>query len=96
MQTYLQTLTYEELRIRWKNYVATLDVNESTKNTMCTDALYLFRRNNKDLFWQVVLAENFEESAKINIINTFKILIRNESIKHILVPPFKDNYIKEA
>ena len=72
MQTYLQSLSYEELRIRWKNYVATLDVNESTKNTMCTDALYLFRRNNKDLFWQVVLAENFEESAKINIINTLQ------------------------
>ena len=68
----LQTLSYDQLRIVWKDFLDKLDIAESTKNTMCTDALYLWRRNSKDVFWGVLLDDSFEEKAKKYITETLR------------------------
>ena len=71
MKENLQSLSYDELRSVWKDFLATLDVADSTRRTMYTDAFYLWRHNNsKELFWSIVLDDNFEETAKRNISNT--------------------------
>lgn len=70
MKENLQALSYGALRKIWKDFVETLDVAESTKTTMYTDAFYLWRHNDKELFWNIVLDDNFEETAKRNISNT--------------------------
>lgn len=72
MIKHFQSLSYDDIRGVWKNHLVTLNIAESTKYTMYTDTFYLWRHNDKDLFWRVVLAENFEDSAKEIIIDTLK------------------------
>lgn len=67
MIEYLMSLSYDELRIIYKEHLMTLNISVSTQNTALVDAFYLWRRGSKQLFWDVVLDENFEETAKIQL-----------------------------
>ena len=72
MKENLQALSYDEIRSIYKEYLSTLNVSQVTKSTIYTDTFYLWRHNNKDLFWSVVLDSDFDETAKTNITNTLR------------------------
>lgn len=72
MIKHFQSLSYDDMRSVWKNHLLTLNIAESTKYTMYTDTFYLWRHNDKDLFWSIILADNFEDSAKEIIVDTLK------------------------
>ena len=64
MINYLKSLSYNELRNVYKEYLKTSNVSIATQNTALVDAFYLWRHGNKQLFWDVVLGGNFEEISK--------------------------------
>ena len=66
----LKSMSFDELRSVYKDFLSTLDVAETTKRTAYTDAFYLWRHNNKELFWSVVLDNDFEEISKKHLIDT--------------------------
>ena len=64
MIDHLKTLSFDELRTVYKEYLSTLSISKLTQNTAAVDAFYLWRHENKQLFWDVVLNNDFEEMAK--------------------------------
>lgn len=52
------------MRNVYKEYLKTSNVSIATQNTALVDTFYLWRHGNKQLFWGVVLGENFEEISK--------------------------------
>ncbi len=60
----LMALSFDELRTVYKEHLATLSISKLTQNTAAVDAFYLWRHENKQLFWKVVLDNNFEKTAK--------------------------------
>ena len=68
----LKAMSFDELRSIYKNFLSTLELGDSTKSTAYTDTFYLWKHNNKEVFWYVVLDDNFEETAKTYIENTLR------------------------
>lgn len=68
----LKSMSFYELRNVYKDFLSTLDVAKSTKSTAYTDTFYLWKHNDKDIFWCVVLDDNFEETAKKYIEDTLR------------------------
>jgi len=61
---YLETLDYNQIKTVYKSYLISNNFSSSAINTMITDALYIWRHSNKDLFWQVLTSAKFEEDAR--------------------------------
>ena len=65
-------MSFDEIRSVYREFLSTLDIANSTKSTAYTDAFYLWRHNNKEIFWDVVLDKNFEEISKRYLMDTLK------------------------
>lgn len=58
-----------------KTYLIYLQGQNLSKNTIMTsyvDAFYLWRKNGREVFWKVVLASDFETTAKDIVLNVLK------------------------
>jgi hypothetical protein len=64
----MKALSYEELRATYKDFLHSQSISKLTINTAYTDTFYLWRKGNKDLFWDTVTAMDFEDSAKNELI----------------------------
>lgn len=66
----LKALSLDELRTVYKEHLATLNISKLTQNTAAVDAFYLWRHENKQLFWDIVLNNDFEETARKHLSET--------------------------
>jgi len=66
-----KALSYVELRKLYKKFLHSQNISQITINTTFTDTFYLWRKGNKDLFWNVVTSTNFENTAKKELIKAF-------------------------
>ena len=64
MINYLKSLSYEDLKSVYKEYLSTLNISKLTRSTASTDAFYLWRHGSKELFWEFLLADDFEKKSK--------------------------------
>ena len=69
---FLKALSYDDLRREYKAYLSTLNLSALTKSTAATDAFYLWRHEGQDFFWNVVLANDFEEISKKHLSQILK------------------------
>ena len=60
----MKTLSYDEMRALYRNFLHSKDISKATIYTACTDTFYLWRKGSKDLFWNVVNSTDFEDDAK--------------------------------
>lgn len=60
----MKTLSYDELRALYRNYLHSQNISKATINTAYVDTFYLWRKGSKDLFWNTVTATDFENEAK--------------------------------
>ena len=65
---WLQTLSYDEVKNLYKDYLSTLNISQLTKDTALSDAFYLWRNGNRELFWGVVCAEEFKKVSKSQLL----------------------------
>ena len=64
----MKSLSYDDLRALYKNFLHSQDISKATINTAYVDTFYLWRKGSKDLFWNSVTATDFENEAKNAII----------------------------
>lgn len=55
----MKALSYEELRALYKKFLHSQNISKATINTAYVDTFYLWRKESKDLFWNVVTAIDF-------------------------------------
>ncbi|WP_415535490.1 hypothetical protein [Dehalobacter sp. 4CP] len=60
----MKALSYEELRVLYRNFLHSQNISKLTINTAYVDTFYLWRKGSKELFWNAVIAANFENTAK--------------------------------
>lgn len=60
----LKELLYEELRALYRKFLHSQNISELTINTAYSDTFYLWRNGGKNLFWDVVIDTDFENSAR--------------------------------
>ncbi|MBC2397438.1 PD-(D/E)XK nuclease family protein [Clostridium tetanomorphum] len=60
----MKALPYDELRALYKKFLHSQNISTATINTAYVDTFYLWRKGNKDLFWNAVNATDFETEAK--------------------------------
>jgi hypothetical protein len=63
-------LSYEELRALYKKFLHSQNISKATINTAYVYTFYLWRKESKDLFWNAVTANKFENEAKDALIKT--------------------------
>lgn len=66
----MRSLSYNELRSLYRNFLKTQKIIDSTINTAYSDTFYLWRNENKELFWNTVTDTDFENVARITILKT--------------------------
>ncbi len=64
----MKALPYDEVRVLYRNFLHSQNISQLTINTAYTDTFYLWRKGNKDLFWNAVIATDFENMAKNELI----------------------------
>ena len=64
----MKALSYDDLRVLYRNYLNSQEFTKKTIHTACADAFYLWRKGSKDLFWNAVIDTNFENRAKNELI----------------------------
>ncbi len=64
----IKTLSYDELRSLYREFLHSQNISKLTINTAYTDTFYLWRKGNKDLFWNAVTDPDFENAAKNELI----------------------------
>lgn len=72
----MRALSYEELRPLYKNFLYSQNISKLTINTAYVDTFYLWRKGGGDLFWNAVMATDFENVAKAALI---KVLSENST-----------------
>ena len=60
----MKALSYDDLRVLYRNYLNSQEFTKKTIHTACADAFYLWRKGSKDLFWNTVNATDFENNAR--------------------------------
>lgn len=60
----MKALSYDELRALYRNFLHSQNISKATINTAYVDTFYLWRKGSKDLFWNAVIATDFENEAK--------------------------------
>ncbi len=65
---YAKSLTYQKIRNLYKSYLQSLELGRNTVNTVAGDTFYLWNNGGKDVFWSVVLSENFEKQARESLL----------------------------
>lgn len=59
-----KSLSFDELRKEYKDYLQNAGLGKNTVQTAYSDTFYLWRKGSPDVFWAVVEAATFEESAR--------------------------------
>lgn len=72
----MKTLSYDELRTLYKNFMFNHNVSKSTVNTAYSATFYLWRKLGKELFWNTVTSSDFENEARTIL---SKVLFENSS-----------------
>lgn len=83
----IKVLSYDELSALYKDFLHSQSISELTINTAYTDSFYLWRKVDKDLFWNVVSSPSFEILAKKEL---HKVLSENSTGN---VKSLANNYI---
>jgi hypothetical protein len=65
----MKNLSYDDLRALYKSFLHSQEISKPTINTAYGDTFYLWRKGSKDLFWNSVTAADFEDAAKIELLN---------------------------
>ena len=60
----MKSLSYEELRALYKEFLNKQNFSKATINTANADAFYLWKKVSKDLFWNTVISGDFENEAR--------------------------------
>lgn len=64
----LRNLSLDTIREEYKKYLNNIEgIGDNTRRTAFTDSFYLWRREGKDCFWDTVLSDDFEETAKMRL-----------------------------
>ena len=66
----LKELPYDELRALYKQHLHSLNISKATINTASVDTFYLWRKDSKTLFWDMVLSNDFESEARSRLLKT--------------------------
>ena len=72
----LQGLSQNGIREMYKNYLQEKGMGASTTQTTISDTFYLWNNVGKETFWRVVLSDNFDEEASVELKNA---LIENSN-----------------
>lgn len=72
----MKALSFEELRGLYRSFLNNLNYKKTTINTSYSDSFYLWKKESKDLFWNVVSSTDFESAAKEAL---FKALSENST-----------------
>jgi len=72
----MKALSFEELRALYRSFLNSLDYKQTTIDTSYSDSFYLWKKESKDLFWNVVTSSDFESVAKQAL---FKALTENST-----------------
>jgi len=72
----MKALSFEELRALYRKFLNSLDYKQTTIDTSYSDSFYLWKKESKDLFWNVVTSTDFESVAKEAL---FKALTENST-----------------
>lgn len=60
----MKALPYDELRALYREFLNHQNISQVTVNTTYTDTFYLWRKASKDLFWNTVTSNDFENEAR--------------------------------
>lgn len=60
----MKALQYDELRALYREFLNRQNSSQATVNTTHTDTFYLWRKASKDLFWNTVTSNDFENEAR--------------------------------
>jgi len=66
----MKALSFEELRALYKVFLHSQDYAKTTINTSYSDSFYLWKKESKDLFWNVVTSTDFESLAKETLLKS--------------------------
>lgn len=75
----LKAKSFDEIRALYKIFLNNQNISESTVNTAYSDTFYLWRKGNRELFWDTVTSPDFEEIAK----NRMKVYLEKHSASNI-------------
>ena len=64
----MKALPYDELRSLYREFLHSQNISKLTINTAYVDTFYLWRKGSKDLFWDAVIATDFENVARNGLI----------------------------
>ena len=64
---YARSLSYKEMRNLFKEYLQSQELGRNTVGTVTGDSFYLWNNEGKDVFWDTVLSDQFEEEARKQI-----------------------------
>ncbi|WP_423363030.1 PD-(D/E)XK nuclease family protein [Mycoplasma sp. P36-A1] len=60
----MRALSYDELRSLYRKFLHNQRISKATINTAYVDTFYLWRKESKELFWDVLATTNFEKEAR--------------------------------
>lgn len=62
-----KTLSYDYIRKQYKTFLQSQELGRNTVGTITGDTFYLWNNAGKDVFWDTVFADDFEETARRNL-----------------------------
>lgn len=84
---YAKTLSYESIRKLYKSHLESLELGKNTVGTVTGDTFYLWNNAEKDVFWNTVTSDDFENTARQTLLEA---LTKNSSGN---VPKLIDGYV---
>lgn len=60
----MRALSYDELRSLYRKFLYNQSISKATINTAYVDTFYLWRKESKELFWDVLATTDFEKEAR--------------------------------
>ncbi|MBQ1733995.1 MAG: hypothetical protein II038_03845 [Lachnospiraceae bacterium] len=84
---YAKTLSYESIRKLYKSHLESLELGKNTVGTVTGDTFYLWNNAGKDVFWNTVTSDDFENTARQTLLEA---LTKNSSGN---VPKLIDGYV---
>ncbi len=64
---FARSLSYKNMRNMFKEYLQSQELGRNTVGTVTGDSFYLWNNEGKDVFWNTVLSDQFEEEARKQI-----------------------------
>lgn len=79
----IKKLSYEDLRIMYREYMISKGLSAGTVNTASMESFYIWRKGSQELFWDTVLSVNFEEDGRQIIHDIFKKNSKADATRYI-------------